>query len=46
MWDNAKNIDFKNFEFGVNPRVMTMAWNIKTVYWIRRCVYIIHVCEL
>ena len=38
VWDNAKNIDFKNFEFGVNPRVMTMAWNIKTVYWVRRCV--------
>ena len=38
MWDNAKNIDFKNFEFGVNPREVTMAWNIKTVYWVRRCV--------
>ncbi|XP_003388609.1 PREDICTED: membrane-bound O-acyltransferase domain-containing protein 2-like [Amphimedon queenslandica] len=39
VWDLAKSINFKGYEFGANPREMIMSWNMKTALWIRRVFY-------
>jgi lysophospholipid acyltransferase 1/2 len=38
-WDLAQGIDIINFEFGLNVREQSIAWNKTTAAWIRRVVY-------
>jgi hypothetical protein len=35
-WDLAQGIDIVNFEFGLNVREQSIAWNKTTAAWIRR----------
>ncbi|KAI8610637.1 MBOAT, membrane-bound O-acyltransferase family-domain-containing protein [Chytriomyces sp. MP71] len=40
QWDRARNVSVLGFELAQNPKLLIDAWNVRTGFWLKNCVYL------
>ncbi|KAJ3073349.1 lysophospholipid acyltransferase [Podochytrium sp. JEL0797] len=40
VWKRARNVSILGFELAENPKLLIDAWNMRTGFWLKNCVYL------